>query len=507
LPGVYNTVEVPESTSQKIVAGIEARRHLFLILFTAIYALCAIGRANGKPFWYDEIITLIAARAPHLGPVWNAAMETDANPPLPHLLIHFSIRWFGLNEVTARLPSLVGFWIFCMCLYLFVARRRGAVWGFCALLMPTLTRAYHYAAEARGYGPELGFGGLALIAWQSATEKRHRAAALCGLSLSLAAMLMCHYYAVLIYLPLAGAEAIRARRMRRLDWGVCLALALGSAPLIWRASQIAGVMNVNTHTWAQAYLRQGLEFWETGLAPGAAFAVLLAGLLALLARRAQEDPQDHPIPAHEWAAAVLLAAIPLVGVIGALLVTHIFNERYVLIGLAGFCLLVPMLAAEFIGSRSAGALVMLGVLAWGMGIRSLDHPYDGNPFDGEPVLREALERGPVVIPDGQLFLQMWYYAPERYKSSLIFPVDNAAAVKYMGYDTIDGGVRLLRPWAAVNVVEWADFVRDTREFMAYQTSLRPGWVLARVVAEGATVEVRKTALLRELVNVRLDARH
>jgi hypothetical protein len=82
-------------------------------------------------------------------------------------------------------------------------------------------------------------------------------------------------------------------------------------------------------------------------------------------------------------------------------------------------------------------------------------------------------------------------------------MDNAAAVKYMGYDTIDGGVRTLRPWTSMNLVEWSDFVRETRQFTAYQTSLRPGWVLSRVVAEGAAVEVKKTALFRELVDVRL----
>jgi hypothetical protein len=138
-----------------------------------------------------------------------------------------------------------------------------------------------------------------------------------------------------------------------------------------------------------------------------------------------------------------------------------------------------------------------------MVVRSLDHPYEGNPFARETVLCEALEQGPVVIPDGQLFLQMWQYAPDRLKPRLIYVADDAAAVKYMGYDTIEGGVRVLRSWAPVNVVEWSEFARGTHEFLAYQSSLRPGWVLARVVEEGATVEVRKTALLRELVKVRL----
>jgi hypothetical protein len=140
---------VQPSTSQKIAAGIEARSRLLLILFTAIFVLCAISRANGKPFWYDEIITLIAAKAPTLYAAFRAAAATDANPPVPHLLMHLAIRWFGLNELTARLPAIIGFWTLCLSLYVFVARRKGAMYGLCALLMPCLTRAYYYSAEAR----------------------------------------------------------------------------------------------------------------------------------------------------------------------------------------------------------------------------------------------------------------------------------------------------------------------------------------------------------------------
>jgi hypothetical protein len=490
----------------KLIDAIESRKYLLIGLFTAIYALGAVARASGKPFWYDEVITLIAARAPDLASVWKVTLAVDANPPLPHLLTHLSIRWFGLNEVSARLPAIVGFWVLCLSLYGFVARRKGVVFGLCALLLPVLTHAYFYSAEARAYGLELGFCGLALIFWQKAAERRHRAIALCGLALSLIAAMFCHYYAVLVYLPLAGGEWIRARRLRRPDWGMWIALAAGVVPLVWRATTIVGVVKGFSHTWSPAYLRQGLEYWAAGLAPGAAFAALLLVALALVARRRLEPPdhsEQEKVPEHEWMAAVLLMAVPLAGVIGGLLVTHIFNDRYALIGLAGFCLLAPMVAAELLGTRGIAGGVMLAVLAWGMAIRSMDHPSEGNPFAGEPVLREALEQGPVVIPDGLLFMQMWHYAPERLKSRLIYVADDQAALKYMGFEAFETGIRVLRAWAPVNVMEWGDFTHNTREFVAYQTLLRPGWVLERVVEEGATVEVRKTTRYRELVKVRL----
>ena len=491
--------------STRIVEWLETRKYFVLILLTLMYLAGTMGRAAGRPFWYDEVITLIAAKSPDLATTWRAALGTDANPPLPHLLTHLSIRWFGLNEVSARLPAIAGFWVLCLCLFQFVERRKGVVYGLCALLLPVMTGAYFYATEARAYGLELGFTGIALAAWQSAAEGRHRALALPALALSLACVMLCHYYGVLAYLPLAGAEAVRARRERRLDWGVWLALALGGMPLVWRAVTILGVVKgFSSHTWAPAYLRQGLEFWESGLAPGAAFAALFVGLLALVGRGAPVSTKgEDAVPEHEWVAGALFVAIPLAAVIGALLVTHMFTERYALIGLAGFCLLTPMVAAEFFGRRGAAGIVLLGVLVWGAAIRLVDYQAKGNPFAGEPLLMEALEQGPVVIADGQLYMQMWQYAPERLKARMLFLADDASAVKYMGFETIDGGIRALIPWAPVQVREYAEFATPGREFLVYQNSLRPGWVLSRVVADGASVAIRKVATFRELVSVRL----
>jgi hypothetical protein len=498
---------VPDSA--KIIGWLERRKYFLLILLTAMYFAGAVGRAGGRPFWYDEIITLIAAKSPDLATTWKLAMVTDVNPPLPHLLTHLSIQWFGLTEVTARLPAIAGFWLLCGCLFQFVRRRKGIVYALIALVLPVLTGAYFYATEARAYGLELGFTGLALLAWQTAAEGRRRVGALAVLTLSLAGLLLCHYFAVLVYLPLAGGEVTRWRRTRRPDWGMWVALAMGCLPLVWRATAIVGVVKGFSQTWAPAYLRQGLEFWGSGLAPGAAFAALFVGLLALAGRRGpQVSPDEDAVPEHEWVAGALMTAIPISAVIGALLVTHMFTERYALMGLVGFCLLVPMVAAEFFGRRGAAGIVMLVVSVWGMAIRLIDYPVSGNPFEAEPILKEALEHGPVVIPDGLLFLQMWQYAPERLKTRLVFLADDTAALKYMGFATVDGGVRVLRPWSSVQVIEYSDFSRPGREFLVYQSPLRPGWILpgwllARVVDDGANATIQKVAPYRELIKVRL----
>jgi hypothetical protein len=349
---------------------------------------------------------------------------------------------------------------------------------------------------------------LALVAWQAAAERSARSLALPGLAVSIAAALFCHYYAVLLYLPLAGGEAVRLYHSRKIDWGVWAAFAAGGAPIVWRLSTVIGVVKGFAHPWAAPYPEQAIEFWDNSLQHAASFLTLLLALLALSIILSRKKPDTAgsvipPLADHELAAGVLFLAIPLVAVAGALVVTHMFTPRYAVIALAGFSFLAPMVAAHVCGGRALPGFLLVAALTVGFGLSSLAVPPSRNPFEAEPVLREALQQGPVAISDGQLFLRMWHYAPEPLKSRLLFLADNDAALKYMGFDTIDGGIRVLQSWSSIRVIEYQSFARPGREFLVYQNTLRPGWLISKVVDDGATVEIRKYQGSRALIRVRL----
>jgi hypothetical protein len=497
-----------ENDARHVAVWMEKRQFPILCAFAILYLLGAGLHARSKPFWYDEIITLVIAKSPDLSTAWKAALACDASPPLPHLMTHLCVRWFGAGEIAARIPAMLGFLVFCLCLFRFTLRRVGIYYALAALLLPTVIETYYYSVEARAYGPELAFCGLALVAWQAAADGSKRFLAVPGLALSMAAALLCHYYAALLYLPLAGGEAVRQYQNRKFDWGIWAALAAGGAPILGRISTVVGVVKGFTHTWAPPYPEQAIEFWETGLQHTSSFLTLLLALLALaiiLSRKKPDTAQGvvPPLADHELVAGVLFLAIPLAAVAGALLVTHMFTMRYALIALAGFAFLAPMVVAHMLGGRALPGFLLTVALGVGFLFSSMAVPPSRNPFDAETLLREALEQGPVVVADGQLFLQMWHYAPERLKSRLLFLADKEAAVKYMGYDTIDGGIRVLRNWSSVDVEEYQAFASPGREFLVYQSTIRPGWLISKVVDDGATVEVRKYAGFRSLLRVRL----
>jgi hypothetical protein len=496
-----------ESDARGIATTLERHKLIVVLLLTLLYMLGAVLRANGKPLWYDEIITFVAASAPDAAGAWKTAQAVDASPPLPHLLMHFALRWFGSSEVALRLPFLAGFWIFCLCLFRFTLGRLGFFYALAAMLLPMATDTYTFAVEARAYGPELAFCGLALVAWQSAAERRRRFFNLALLAASLGAATLCHYYAVLIFLPLAAGEALRNCRSRRVDWLIWLALAAGGMPLILRAANIAGAVKDLTYTWTPPYAAQAIDFWQTRLATSAPFLVLYLALMALTLLKKPEEREDPPalssLAPHETLAGLVFLAIPVIAVAGAILVTHVFTERYALPALTGLAMLFPTVLSRLTGGRSIPGFFLVSVFVFAMLLAAVTNPGASNPFAREPLLSAALEEGPVVVDDGQLFLQMWYYAPAQLKPRLIYLADNQAAVRHIGFDTIDGGIRVLRPYAAVNVVEYRDFHPTGGEFLVYHDPLLPTWVMEKALEDGAAVDVLRATTTRQLLRIRL----
>jgi hypothetical protein len=496
-----------ERDARHIESVLHRRRYLLLVLLTAVYAFGAVMHARGTPFWYDEVITMIAAGAPDAATAYRAAQHTDANPPLPHLLIHFSMKWWGKDEIGARIPAIVGFWIFCLCLYRFTRLRAGIYYALAALLLPIATDAYTYSVWARAYGPEFAFCGLALVAWQAAADGSRRMVALPALAASLVGATLCHYYAILLWVPLAGGEAFRWYRTRKFDWGIWAALAAGSAALVWRAATIVGIGRSTTHTWAVPYPGQVLEFWETGLPHALPFAALLLALLAfsIVITRDQPDPgPQRPVALQdrELVAGALFLAIPVIAVAGAMLVTHMFTPRYIVFAVAGIAFLVPMLAAHLLARRALFGFLLAAVMLASLGFVTMDIPAPRDPFLEESMLGKALAIEPVVVSDGQLFLQMWWYAPQPLKSRLVFLADAPSAIEFMGFETIDSGILILRPWAPVNVVEYKNFFVPGKEFLLYRNLLRPEWLLAKVMKDGGSARIQEFNSRRELLRVR-----
>ena len=460
-PSQPATLASLEADARRMAISLDKGRYLCLLVLTVVYAAGAMLHARGKPFWYDEVYTVLFAGHSDASETWKAAQQLDAAPPLTALLTHFAVHWFGQSEITVRLPQIAGFWAFCLSLFWFVRRRLGIFYGLAALLLPLSTQAYDYAYEARPYGIELGFCGLALVAWQAATESRRlrHAAACAALALSLIGALMCHYYAAMLYFPLGLSELYRSWKLRRLDWGVWLGLLVGSVPLIWRLATIRAVVQSFSQTaWSEVHPFDALDFWNDSLQSGLSILVAALAVMAIWA----------------WKAARASGRLCEAG-----FVASVGNSRrdpvprdpvlYGGRGIADHSRILPALCigrpdgrggAFAVGGGSNGPRPCAGGVRDGGAGRlrliivttTFSPPRD---LQGEEfVLVDALKQGPVVVADGQLFFQMFLYLPDSLKANLLFLVDREASVKYQTFNTaaIDSalttsvGTIRSRPW-------------------------------------------------------------
>ena len=475
------------------MAGLlERYRFAFLGAFTMFYFMGTALRARSSPLWHDEIYTILMSRL-DLAHMWQAARQgVDPTPPLTDIVVRGFTALWGEGNIVSRLPAMIGFWVFCISLFAFVRRRLDIQYAFAAMLLPFSSGAYWYAIQARCYGLLLGFVGIALVSWQAAAAGRRRVLALPLLAIALALLLFSHFYAFLLLMPLCGAELWRAARSRRVDWPVWGALAAGSAAATALSFPlVAGSAHFRGHPFAIPSLHNLVSFYPDLLQSmitvlmgflllSSAWWVLGGGTARVSVRR---------IPDHELVAAVLLVMIPVAGLAVAELVTKMFTPRYFLSALAGVVLLVVFMTSVW--SRGSAALGALLLIASGLSAaRVIAHhlPYQ-EPVDNNPLLRQAIAQGPVVMDDGVTFLEQWYYLPEALKSRVSYVADPAFDYRWVGHDTVDVGMLGLRRWFGVTALDYAQVHRPGATFRIYHNSSGPAWLLQKLLEDGVRIEL------------------
>jgi len=188
----------------------------------AVLSLCYVavvaGLSSLKMLWLDELITLHIARLGSVGAIWNAlAQGADPNPPVTHLLVHFSRMLFGDHELAYRLPALAGYWIGLVSLFVFLRRRLPGTWALAGTVLSMAMAAFDYSFESRSYAIFYGLAMLAVLCWSVAVDPSSRmmarTTALVGMVLALAAGISTNYFAVLAFVPIAGGEVVRSFRV------------------------------------------------------------------------------------------------------------------------------------------------------------------------------------------------------------------------------------------------------------------------------------------------------
>lgn len=487
-----------EKARISIAQKLEASPKTYLGLFTILYFLAEFCSNRNRLFWVDEIFTYNLANLPSISKIWPLIRQgIELNPPFPFWLTWVVHHTLGRGEFLTRLPSIVGFWGMCVCLFFYVRRRSDPLFGFVALLLPLFTYTAWDATWARGYGLLLGFSAAALLCWQLAADNIRRPLTLPALTLSLASAISCHYYAAYVIAALILGEGVRTWKRKRPDLSIWIAIFSGFTPLLVYLPLLRAVKAGSKHFWVQPAVPFLYQSYADLFGPAAMVILLfLAVTLCIPENRDRRDWSSTSLELHELTACLFLAAMPLAVFVGAVFTPLAFYTRYVQPVVIGFTVITAMFLHRIGGANQRFRKVMVAVLVWFcftpwlgwhmlLGI-TVKKPWDAvrAKFD----LPAAVPSTPLIINQENDFLIAYHYAPKEYSAQLFYIYDPAFSVQYLGSDTMQRSMHIGQTVHDFHVVAYKDFLSQHRQFLV-ERSDPGGWVIQKLLADGVDMKL------------------
>jgi hypothetical protein len=323
----------------------------------------------------------------------------------------------------------------------------------------------------------VGFAGAALLFHQLRSDEVRPRLTVVGLALALAAATAVQYYGVLVVLPIAAAEAVRAYLRRRVDSAVIAALCAPVIPLAVSLPLIEGARKYAHEFWTSFDLSSAPEFYVVLLRAGVFSssrlpewlalgftAVVLGGAAVIVLRR----PVAWP---GEVAAALGFIALPLAAVLVGELVTGAYTERYVLPAVLGPAILIPLALYRLAGGRAVAIAAAVLVAAWfGVLFQYWQRDVSGD-LDRQAALIAFLEQ---TAPDGLSiavghphdYFELTHYAPPSLSARLIRVSSPELAKRYSKSRSSEDGLIVLQRFAPLHVVPYR---RQPRSYLLLLT--------------------------------------
>ena len=453
--------------------------------------------ARTKPFWHDEVFTVLLSQLP-LDVLWRASLDgLDLNPPFSVAsarAVHFVA---GPGHIATRIPAMTGFLVATSVIFVMVRRRTNVAVAVAAAMSLAFTEAWRYALEARAYGLTLGSFAVAMYAWSEAAAGRSVIRNWVLMAAAVALGVWAHYYAILVVLPIAAGEMVRQAGRRRLDWAPWVALAAAGAAMLPLWPLAAAASSQRTTFWArpQTIDIAGIyQFLRAEFELPLLSAVMLAGLVVVeLARRIRRREWPRRVPTHEAIAGLVALAIAAAAVLLGSWI-GVFDRRYAILGAVGIAIALPVIVWALTPANGAGDLVLAATaitlmvqLHGRVFTESAPRP---NPYASRWVLADWL-RGPssVVITGGVDYLAVWYYAPADARPRAIYVADPDFQLQTTGTDTSDRGYLALARWIdEVPIVPIDQFLQSHDRFWLY--SFGADWIEQSLRRRGARLEER-----------------
>ncbi len=484
--------------SIRITAGIGITLLGCILLFVGF---CSVLGAIARPFWYDEICTVIVCRLPDAKAVWDALQNAaDTNPPVFYFIARLSRSIMLDDHLGYRLPSIIGLLVTIAATYLILLKRVNRLSALVGATFILCSPLATYAFEARPYALMVAFVSLAILAWHRIDESKLSAFAL---AITLASAVSLHYYAILVWPTFLAAEAVILLYHRRFRTGVWAALIVGAVPLLFFANLLLNLRQYYGQSfWARPSFRQLFAdyswlfnfngYWAWIL------AVFVIGMAAYWSLR-QTELLSSDLSIEESILTLLLLCLPIIAVTVAKVSHGGMTRRYMVPTIVGGALALGYLASKVPAIVNAIVLSLMllnygsnSVSDWKrLSGGSLYEARQGATNDVKMILDQHAASGiPIVISSGLRYLPMTYYAPAGSTRKLYAVTDPPMAVKLVGTDSVDIALLALRRYFPLRVEDYESFVSMHREFLVvFGNEDAFDWWPARISQGGHNIQL------------------
>jgi hypothetical protein len=489
------------------------RRSAIIVLagFSVFYFAYVILLASGRYFWIDEISAVLNASAPNFSTIWNSPKHIpDFQTAAFFIVIRASRAVFGAGLIGTRIAPILGVYTFCVSLFILVWRRVGILGGLVTLLFPLLTGALPYAYEARPYGIQMGFAGLALLCWQFAMDNAGWKW-IVGFSLCLFGALLMQPFAICLATLFAIPEFLHFLTHRRIRWSVVGAITV---PIVIAGATylpvIAGLRSAASQVESQFTLvvPNNVEGITRTVYDGlyGPCVTVLAIVVAMLFIGSVLDrggtKQEETLSRDEAIIAIAFFLAPILGALLALAEKGHFYTRYMVWSVAGVSLMLGMKTGQRHRNYFGIAVVLILMLSLARdfstpvrkrlhgdvpatyvpGEAIVSYVHAGDPLALHDLLDRPLPDLPIFTDSVKDFVYVEYYSPTlRPRMRYVFSGNTDYGDYYVD------GVRdyLHVPFTAP--LRFVDMHFTARHFLFYGTSDGRDTDLIRLVLYGAHV--------------------
>jgi hypothetical protein len=445
-----------------------------VILYTLVRNVLV---AASRPFWFDELNTVIVAGQPTLGKVWYALRHAEDSAPLLYVLVEdLCGRLIPKAEIAYRVPSILACACILWCLFVFIRARSGPGIAFACAVLPLFTQIYwRYSVEARSYECVVACAAVALVCYQRADQKRW----VIGLAVSLFAVGAFHYYGFFVLAPFLAAEFVQTIRIHAVRWGVWLAIFSGflpvtaAYPILRQIKHFYGAHFWGQATWAIVWNMYGRTPFRASLIAMTAM-VIMAVITIFVPVWRRPEVQSELFSANEHALAIVLIALPVLEYAGIKAAHGALTMRYALALILGVSIAVSY-SLRFIG-RWAILPAMFAMTALIVGQEAflwkdrLPHPGEfvspASSFE-KLAARAGHTDLPIVVSDGEDYLPIAFYASPEWRGRVTALMDPTDEFAYVGSDSIDRQLSALRCCFALRADDFPVFASENQSFLLY----------------------------------------